>query len=113
PVIDAQGNPLRRVPVTGIIYYNGATVTNGVKSYVYPGVTAGKRYFIMPSFRMKELVHHALRIDIGPADISRLIEGQQVARVRRGLYLDIANSVEEVTLATSSTRSRMVDERGG
>jgi hypothetical protein len=103
PVIDANGNPLRRVPVTGIIYYNGATVTNGIKSYVYPGVTAGKCYFISPGFRMKELVHHDLRIDIGPADISRLIEGQQVARARRGLYLDLANSVEEVTLATSPT----------
>jgi hypothetical protein len=103
PVIDGNGNPLRRVPVEGIIYYNGATVTNGAKSYVYPGVTAGKCYFIYPRFRMKELVHHDLRIDIGPADISRLIEGQQVARVRRGIYLDIANSVEEVTLATSST----------
>jgi hypothetical protein len=103
PVIDANGNPLRRVPITGIIYYNGATVTNGVKSYVYPGVTAGKCYFIMPQLRMKELVHHDLRIDIGPADISRLIEGQQVARVRRGLYLDIPNSVEEITLSTSPT----------
>src|SRR5262245_43484888 len=101
PVIDANGNPLRRVPVTGIIYYNGATVTNGIKSYVYPGVTAGKCYFIAPGLRMKELVHHDLRIDIGPADISRLIEGQQVARARRGLYLDIPNSVEEVTLPTS------------
>lgn len=98
PVIDGAGNPLRRVPVDTIIYYNGATVTNGVKSYVYPGVTAGKCYFIAPRQRMRELVHHDLRIDIGPADISRLIEGQQVARTRRGLYLDIPNSVEEVTL---------------
>ena len=101
PVIDANGNPLRRVPVEGIIYYNGATVTNGLKNFVYPGVTAGKCYFISPRTRMKELVHHDLRIDIGPADISRLIEGQQVARARRGLYLDLANSVEEVTLPTS------------
>jgi hypothetical protein len=101
PVIDANGNQLRRVPVEGIIYYNGATVNNGVKSYVYPGVTAGKCYYIAPRLRMRELVHHDLRVDIGPADISRLIEGQQVARARRGLYLDIANSVEEVTLPTS------------
>lgn len=101
PVLDANGNQLRRVPIEGIIYYNGATVNNGVKSYVYPGVTAGKCYFISPRLRMRELVHHDLRVDIGPADISRLIEGQQVARTRRGLYLDIANSVEEVTLPTS------------
>jgi len=103
PVIDANGNPLRRVPVTGIIYYNGATVTNGIKSYVYPGVTAGTCYFIMPGLRMKELVHHDLRIDIGPADISRLVEGQQVARARRGLYLDVPNSVQKITLSTSSS----------
>lgn len=101
PVLDSNGNPLRRVPVEGIIYYNGATVTNGVSNYTYPGVTAGKCYFITPRVRMKELVHHDLRVDIGPADISRLIEGQQVARMRRGSYLDIANSVEEVTLPTS------------
>jgi hypothetical protein len=103
PVVDGTGNPLRRVPVEGIIYYNGATVTNGVKNYTYPGVTAGTCYFIAPRLRMKELVHHDLRVDIGPADISRLVEGQQVARTRRGLYLDLANSVQKITLATSPT----------
>jgi hypothetical protein len=100
PVRDAQGNPLPRVPVDTIIYYNGATVVNGVKSYAYPGVTAGKCYFIMPKLKMKEFVQHDLRIDIGPADISRLIEGQQVGRARRGLYADINDSVEEITLPT-------------
>ena len=98
PVRDAQGNPLARVPVDVIIYYNGATVNNGLKSYTYAGVTAGKCYFIFPKMRFKEFVHHDLRIDIGPPDISRLIEGQQVGRARRGLYADIANSVEEITL---------------
>lgn len=98
PVRDSQGNPLARVPVETIIYYNGATVNNGLKNYVYPGVTQGKCYFIYPKQRFKELVHHDLRIDIGPPDISRLIEGQQVGRARRGLYADIANSVEEITL---------------
>ena len=103
PVLDSQGNQLRRVPVDTIIYYNGATVTNGVTSFTYPGVTAGTCYFIAPRLRMKELVHHDLRVDLGPADISRLIEGQQVARARRGLYLDIPNSVQKITLSTSTT----------
>lgn len=103
PVLDAQGNLLRRVPVDTIIYYNGATVTNGVTAYTYPGVTQGTCYFIAPRMRMKELVHHDLRVDVGPADISRLVEGQQVARARRGLYLDIANSVQKITLSTSAT----------
>lgn len=103
PVLDAQGNVMRGVPVDTIIYYNGATVTNGVTSYTYPGVTAGTCYFIAPRMRMKELVHHDLRVDVGPADISRLIEGQQVGRARRGLYTDLNNSVQKITLATSTT----------
>ena len=98
PVLDANGRPLARVPVDTIIYYNGATVTNGVKSYTYAGVTAGTAYFIFPKQRAKELVHHDLRIDIGPEDISRLIEGQQVGRTRRGLYLDPANMAQKITL---------------
>lgn len=101
PILDANGNPLRRVPVEGIIYYNGATVTNGVKSYVYPGVTSGTCYFIQPRLKLKELVHHDLRVDIGPEDISRLIEGQQVGRTRRTTYLDIANAIQKVTIPLS------------
>jgi hypothetical protein len=101
PVLDAAGNQLRRVPVDTIIYYNGATVTNGVVSQTYPGVTAGTCYFIAPRMRMKELVHHDLRVDVGPGDVTRLIAGQQVARARRGLYADLNNSVEKITLPTS------------
>ena len=103
PVLDSLGNELRRVPVDTIIYYNGATVTNGVSSYTYPGVTAGTCYFIAPRMRMKELVHHDLRVDVGPADISRLVEGQQVGRARRGLYLDINNSIQKINLSVSTT----------
>jgi hypothetical protein len=98
PVRDAQGNPLPRVPIDAIIYYNGATVVNGVKSYTYAGVTQGTCYFIFPQQRFKELVHHDLRIDIGAADISRLIEGQQVGRTRRGVFADPAQSAEKITL---------------
>lgn len=98
PVLDVNGNPLRRVPVEGIIYYNGATVTNGVKTYTYPGVTSGTVYFIQPRLKLKEIVHHDLRIDVGPEDISRLIEGQQVGRTRRTVYLDLANAVQKLTI---------------
>jgi len=98
PVRDAQGNPLPRVPVDTIIYYDGFTITKGVKTYTYAGVTAGKCYFIFPRQRFKELVHHGLRVDAGNPDISRLVQAQVVGRTRRGLYADIANSVEEITL---------------
>jgi hypothetical protein len=98
PVRDAQGNPFPNVPIDTIIYYDGETLVRGSDSVVYPGVTAGTCYLIFPQRKLKELVHHDLRIDIGPADISRLIEGQQVGRARRNAYLDIANSVQKITL---------------
>jgi hypothetical protein len=101
PVLDTSGNPLRRVPVEGIIYYNGATVTNGLKSFSYAGVTSGTCFFIQPRLKLKELVHHDLRLDVGPEDITRLVEGQQVGRTRRTVYLDIANAVEKVTIPLS------------
>jgi hypothetical protein len=100
PVRDAQGNPLPRVPVSTIIYYNGITLTNGVKSYAYSGVTAGKCYAIFPKQRFKEFEHHGLRVDSDKGDFSRLIEAQIVGRTRRGLYADINDSVEEITLPT-------------
>jgi hypothetical protein len=101
PVRDVQGNPLPRVPVDTIIYYNGATITNGNKLYTYAGVTAGTCFFIFPKQKLKEFVHHDLRVDIGPPDISRLIEGQQVGRARRGVYADTDGSAEKITLPTS------------
>lgn len=98
PVFDDQGRPMPTIPVETIIYYDGETLKRGTDTIVYPGVTAGKCYFIYPKALSKEMLHHDLRIDIGPADISRLIEGQQVGRARRGMYIDIDDSTEEVTL---------------
>jgi hypothetical protein len=86
------------VPVEGIIYYDGETLTRGTDQITYPGVTAGTCFMVMPKAKLKEMVHHDLRIDIGPADISRLIEGQQVGRARRGLYADLLGSVQKITL---------------
>lgn len=100
PVLDVDGNPMPRIPIDTIIYYDGETVVRGTDNIVYPGVTPGECFLIFPRQKLKEMVHHDLRIDIGPADISRLVEGQQVGRARRGLYADIANSVEEITLPT-------------
>jgi len=98
PVYDAQGRPLPNVPINTIIYYDGEAITVGTDTTTYAGVTSGKAYLIFPQRKLKELVHHDLRIDIGPPDISRLVEGQQVGRARRSVYASIAQSVEEVTL---------------
>jgi hypothetical protein len=100
PVRDVQGNALPTIPIDTIIYYDGETVQRGTDVKVYPGVTPGTCFLGMPRRKMKEMVHHDLRIDIGPADISRLVEGQQVGRARRGAYADLANSWQKVTLPT-------------
>jgi hypothetical protein len=99
PVRDAQGNPLARVPVDTIIYYDGATITVGSKVYTYPGVTPGSCFFVMPKFKAKEFVHHDLRVDATDDTLSRLIESEIVGRARRGLYIDIPNSVQKVDLS--------------
>jgi hypothetical protein len=98
PVFDAQGNPLPNVPIQTIIYYDGEDITVGSDVYNYPGVTPGSCYLIFPQRKMKELVHSDLRIDIGPPDISRLVEGQQVGRSRRDIFANITESVQKITL---------------
>ena len=99
PVFDANGNALPNVPITTIIYYDGEEIDVGSDANIYPGVTPGTCYLIFPQRKLKELVHHDLRIDIGPADISRLVEGQQVGRARRGVFSNIMESVQKVAIA--------------
>lgn len=100
PVYDNLGRPLPTVPIDTIIYYDGEELVRGTDSQSYPGVTPGTCFLTMPRRLFKEMLHHDLRIDIGPADITRLIEGQQVGRARRGLYADLTNSVEKIELPT-------------
>jgi hypothetical protein len=98
PVYDANGQPLPNVPIQTIIYYDGETIERGSDVFEYPGVTPGTCFLIFPQRKLKELVHHDLRIDIGPPDISRLVEGQQVGRARRGVFANLDESVEKITL---------------
>jgi hypothetical protein len=99
PVFDANGNALPNVPITTIIYYDGEEIDVGSDANVYPGVTQGTCFLVFPQRKLKELVHHDLRIDIGPADISRLVEGQQVGRSRRGIFANLQESVQKVALS--------------
>lgn len=98
PVYDAAGNPLANVPINTIIYYDGETINVGDDVYAYPGVTAKTCYLIFPQRKLKSLIHHDLLIDIGPPDISRLVEGQQVGRARRSVYADLDNTVQKIAL---------------
>lgn len=98
PVNDSAGNPLPNVPINTIIYYDGESITVGSDVYAYAGVTSGICFLVFPQRKLKELVHHDLRIDIGAADISRLVEGQQVGRTRRDLFANLTESVQKITL---------------
>jgi hypothetical protein len=98
PVLDTQGNQLPRVPVDTIIYYDGSEIEMGTETYAYPGVTQGTCFAIFPQQRMLEFVHHDLRVDSGVPNISRLVEAQVVGRSRRGLYAELDNSVQKITL---------------
>lgn len=96
---DSVGNPQQPLSeISTIIYYDGWTVTVGPKTYTYAGVTAGKCYLIQPKRRFRELVKRELEIVTGNPDVSRGIEDQVVWHTDRGVYADIANSVEEITL---------------
>lgn len=99
PVYDASGNPLPNVPITTIVYYDGEEIDVGSDANVYPGVTPGECFLVFPQRKLKELIHHDLRIDIGPADISRLVEGQQVGRARRGIFANVDESVQKIALS--------------
>jgi len=99
PVLDANGNALPNVPITAIVYYDGDEIVVGDDTYTYPGVTPGTCFLIFPKRKLKELVHHDLRIDIGPPDISRLVEGQQVGRTRRSVFANLVESVQKVTIS--------------
>lgn len=101
PVLDANGNALPNVPIQAIVYYDGDSIQVGDVEYDYPGVTPGTAFLIFPKRKLKELVHHDLRIDIGAADISRLVEGQQVGRTRRSVFANIVESVQKVDIAST------------
>lgn len=84
-----------------MIFYDGYEAAVGDRTYTYPGVPADKVYLIDPGpgrNHFVELVKHDLLVDAGGADITRLVEDAIVARTYRGLFANVVDSVEEVTL---------------
>jgi hypothetical protein len=85
-----------------IILYDGWSGTVGDKPYSYPGVSAGIAYLIKPKARLWELIRTENGQDLiqetGNPDVSRRIEAQIVNHTYRGVYADIANSVQQITL---------------
>jgi hypothetical protein len=85
--------------ITNIIAYDGNEVEMGGITYTYAGPTSKKAYLVQPGRNLFEFVKHDLRVDTErPADLSRLVAAQMVARARRGLLMSPDLSVWEVTL---------------
>jgi hypothetical protein len=85
--------------LTNIIAYDGNDVDMGDLTWNYAGPTDGVCYLIQPGRNLFEFVKHDLRVDTErPADLSRLVAAQMVARARRGLLMSPDLAVWEVTL---------------
>jgi hypothetical protein len=82
-----------------LIAYDGEDIEMGNLTWNYAGPAAGTVYLIQPGRNLFEFVKHDLRVDTErPADLSRLVAAQMVARARRGLLMSPDLSVWEVTL---------------
>lgn len=102
---DTDGNVLPGISeIDTIIFYDGYSITVGEKTYTYPGIASKTAYLIMPRSKMLELVRTVNGQDmftvIGNPDVSRRIAEQITAHTYRGLFADVAGSVQKITLPT-------------
>jgi len=85
--------------ISSIIAYDGEDIEMGNMTWSYAGPSDGTVYLIQPRRNLFEFIKHDLRVDTErPADLSRLVAAQMVARARRGLLMSPDLSVWEVTL---------------
>lgn len=86
--------------ISAVVAYEGETMQMGNLEWQYAGPADNKVYLIQPRKNLFEFIKHDLRVDTErPADQSRLIAAQMVARARRGLLAVPESSVWEVNLA--------------
>lgn len=103
---DQNGNEFPAVSeIQAIIYYDGWTAAVNGRNYSYPGVTAGTAYLIRPKAKLVEAIATEngkdLIIVTGNPDVSRGIEAQMVGHTYRGVYANLAESVQKLTLPSS------------
>ncbi len=83
-----------------VIAYEGESMQMGNLVWNYGTMADNVVYLIQPKRNMFEFIKHDLRVDTErPADLSRLIAAQMVARTRRGLLAVPESSIWEVNLA--------------
>ena len=85
--------------LTNIIVYDGDNMQMGNLRWDYAGPAADEAWLIQPKHNMFEYIKHDMRVDTErPADLSRLVAAQMVARARRGLLAVPESSIWKVQL---------------
>lgn len=86
--------------VSTVVAYEGESIQMGNLIWNYGTLADNRVLLIQPKRNLFEYIKHDLRVDTErPADLSRLIAAQMVARTRRGLLAVPESSVWEVALA--------------
>ncbi len=95
------GGPNPSVNQVGtVIAYEGESMQMGNLVWNYGTMADNKVYLIQAKRNMFEFIKHDLRVDTErPADLSRLVAAQMVARTRRGLLAVPESTIWEVNLA--------------
>jgi len=98
---DAQSSAISRIQ--GVIAYDGASLTRGLKTTSYAGVSSGFCYLVDISNRdtdFQSWVKQPLRVQRGEGDMSRFVVEKVVFDTRFGVFADPARAVENITLPT-------------
>lgn len=86
--------------ISTIIVYEGDNMQMGNLRWDYGTLADDDVLLVQPKRNMFEFIKHDLRVDTErPADLSRLVAAQMVARARRGLLAVPESSVWEVQIA--------------
>lgn len=86
--------------ISTIIVYDGDHMQMGNLRWDYGGMADDEVLLIQPKRNAFEYIKHDMRVDTErPADLSRLIVAQMVARTRRGLLAVPESSIWKVALA--------------
>lgn len=86
--------------ISSIIVYDGDNMQMGNLRWDYGGMADDEVLLIQPKRNLFEYVKHDMRVDTErPADLSRLVVAQMVARTRRGMLAVPASSIWKVELA--------------
>src|SRR5690606_18473359 len=90
--------------IRSVVVYNGASLTRGKLTTVYPGVTQGKAYLCSMAFRDEDFqswVKQPLQSETGNPDVARFILERTVWDILFGMYANPLRAVQEISWPAS------------